>query len=215
MAVTLQCWGCDKTRLSHWLTACSLAEDTQPGTIMLPWVIVPPCGTGYASGVLQLFEPFSDHVGLESQPGVVTFVGWEDIEDIQVYGSGIYTTTSDALGEKIICNFLKLSRNSPPQPAQFYAKQTFSVEPERTTELFHHVCLEFSDVICIRAQTIDDAIRTMLGFRNCVQPDSIRTGAQFIIFIEEFSSPVEMGGESVREQLQGLITEKTLGHGGC
>lgn len=169
---------------------------------MLPWVILPQCGTANATALLQLFEPFSEPVRLKSQPAVITFVGWEGT---QVSGPGIYTTTSDAPGETVICNFLNLSQYIQFQPAPIYAKHTFSVDTERTTELFHHLCLEFSDIICIKAQTIDDAIRTVLGFRDCVRSDNIQMEAQFIVIIEESSSQLEIGEKLIRERFQGLI----------
>lgn len=175
---------------------------------MLPWVILPPCGTEYVSGLLQLFEPFSGYVGLKTRPAVVTFAGWEDV---QTNGPGIYTESNNALEKPIICNFLTLSQNIPTQPAQFYPKQTFPVDPGRTIKLLHSLSLEFSDVICIKAQTVDDAVRTMFGFWKCARLDSIQVGPQFIMLIENFSPVLEIGEKRFREHLRSLIKEEDPG----
>lgn len=170
---------------------------------MLPWVILPQRGTGNTTTQLQLFEPFSEPVRLKSHPAVITFVGWEDT---QLSGSGICATTSDALEEAVICNFLNLSRCNQFQPAPIYAKRTFSVDTERTSELLLQLCLEFSDIICIKAQSVDDAIRTMIGFRDCIHSDSIPIETQFIVIIEESSSRLEIGEKIIRERFQSLVT---------
>ena len=172
---------------------------------VLPWVILPYCQADRLSNLVQLYESYSEVVTLQSQPASLTIIGWEQP---LAHGPGLYTSLHDIQGEKLICNFLDLStpRNLIPPP--LYAKQTISIRAELTDRFFRHLCLEFSDLVCIRAKTVDEAVRTILSFRDCIKSNISNAEVQFYVWLEGPPSQIRKSKMRIRKRLQIAVTRE-------
>lgn len=169
---------------------------------VLPWVILPYCQADRLSNLVQLYEPYSKEAALQSQPASLTIIGWEQP---QAYGPGLYTSLHDVQGEKLICNFLDLSTPRSLIPPLLYAKQTISIRAELTDRSFSNLCLEFSDLVCIRAQTVEEAARTILSFGDCVKSNISDAEVQFYVCLEKPPSQTRKNEIRIRKHLQTAV----------
>ncbi|KAJ6125884.1 hypothetical protein N7471_010377 [Penicillium samsonianum] len=172
---------------------------------ILPWAVLPNCHVDSLNTLVQLYEPYTESVLLKSQPARLTILGYEQP---QAYGPGLYTSLHDVRGENTLCNFLQLSLANSPEPTSLYAKRSFSVNPELTTKFFHQLCLEFSDVICIRARTVDEAAHSVLRFRESIESDRAQTELQWIILLETNSPRTKVDETDVKKYLDALIEKE-------
>ena len=169
---------------------------------VLPWVILPDCQANSLSSLIQLYEPYSNEATLQSQPAFLSIIGWEQS---QAFGPGLCTSLHDVQGKKLICNFLDLSTPCSLLPPPFYAKRSISIRTELTDRFFSHLCLEFSDVVCIRAKTAEEAVHTILSFSDCIKSNTSHTEVQFHIWLEGPSSQAQKNKIRIRKHLQTAI----------
>lgn len=163
---------------------------------IVPWVVVPDSQVDRSSCLVQLYEPYSEKVALQSQPASLTVIGWN-----QPQALGLYTSLHDVQGEKLICNFLDLSpKCDSPQPP-IYAKHSISISTELLERLFNHLCLEFSDTICIRAKSVEEAVSAISSFRDCIEPKLLHEDALFHVFLEVPLPEIKASEICMRKQL--------------
>lgn len=178
-------------------------------TPILPWVAVALPARNAASprtALTQLYEPYRYEVAHSMRPGSVSMVGWDKTQSI---GPGLSTSLHDGPHDKVICNFLQLNKATRRRHLAPCMK-SMSIDAEITTKFLCHLCLEISDIICIRAQTAIEAIRTIHSFRQCLDAGESKPTAQFIIFIENPSSCIESEELYIKEQLRVAASSEDL-----
>lgn len=169
-------------------------------TPISPWVVVPDSQVNRSSNLVQLYEPYSDKVALQAQPASLTVIGWN-----QPQARGLHTSLHDVQGEQLMCNFLDLSpKCGSPQPP-FYAKRSTSIRTELTERFLNHLCLEFSDTICIRARTVEEAVSAIASFRYCIGPSLVHTEILFHVFLEVPLPQIKASEICIRKQLHAKV----------
>lgn len=166
-------------------------------TPISPWVVVPDSQVNRSSSLVQLYEPYSDKVALQAQPASLTVIGWN-----QPQARGLYTSLQDVQGEQLLCNFLDLfpKCGSSLQPP-VYAKHSTSIRTELTERFLNHLCLEFSDTICIRARSVEEAVSAIASFRDCIGPSLVHPEAFFHLFLEVPLPQIKASERCIRKQL--------------
>lgn len=172
---------------------------------ILPWAILSTCHGDGVNALIQLYEPYTETALLKSRPACLTFF---DCEQPQPYGPGLYTSLHDVEGNEVMCNFLQLSPTSSPKSACLYAKRSFSLDPEITTNVFHQLCLEFSDIICVSAKAENEVIPKVLRLIDSLESGRIRTEPQVIILLGDTPLRAEVDEINVRKSLKVLITKE-------
>ena len=172
---------------------------------VLPWVILPNCQANSLSSLIQLYEPYSNEAALQSQPTSLSIIGWERP---QAFGPGFYTSLHDLQGKKLICNFLDLSTPRSLLPPPLYAKRSISIRSELTHSFLSCICLEFSDIVCIRAKTADEAVHMILSFRDCIKSNIADAAVQFFVWVEGPPSQIRKSEIRIRKSLQTAVARE-------
>lgn len=174
----------------------------------LPWAILSAYDKDGKSNLVQLHEPYTESVQLASRPACVTFF---DHEQPQPYGPGLYTSLRDSGDKQIMCNFLQLSLTPSPKSTSMCAKQSLPLSSEITTNVFLQLCLHFSDIICINAQTEWEIFPKVLSVIDNLESGRIHTEPQLIILLGNTASESERDEMDVKRDL-GARTAKERGN---
>ena len=102
---------------------------------------------------------------------------------------------------------LSPTRSLELQP--LYAKQSVSIDAGHTAKCFYNLCLEFSDVICIKARAVDEAVHRFLQFRDNTEPKT-HTEPQLIILLETTPSRTTIDETHVKKHLEAYLAKEGI-----
>lgn len=170
-----------------------------------PWANLSTCHGDSLSTLVRLYEPYTEPVWLKCRPACITFF---DRKQTQPYGPGLYTSLHHVGGKEVMCNFLQLSLTCNPNSIPFYAKHSFNLSPEVTTHTLYQLCLDFSDIICINAQTELDALAKILSFIDRLECARIHNEPQLVILLETTSFQMEGDERDIKEDLNVRVSKE-------